>query len=214
MKKQASFAGLRKLAAKFGMTTALTPLADNGAESGDEEEESDEEKPTVDDEPSDEPAGDPPAGNEGGADDSDADGEDEGEDDGDDGEPAGGQPLAASAEYTRGYNAAQGRWAATLLADTCRGNLELATDLLAETNLSPKRIAAMCAAHPGGKTTALKLLDATPKVNLGGGGGVAPTAADVGKEARTKAIANANKRLGKKNANATNGRRDVPAKGV
>ena len=208
MKKQQSFAGLKKLAARFNLSAAAPAIAAGEGGAGDEEEESEEnddpEKPAK-------PAVDAP---EGGADDDNSNDTTEGEEgadsdessaddsDGEEGtEPS--SPVAAnaaSADYRAGFDAAQSRWAAVLLSDHARANLELATDLLAETDMEPKAIVGMCERHKASGSTALRLLDQTPKVNLGNGAGtVAPDAAA---DTRKKAAEAHNKRIGAKGKRA------------
>lgn len=100
-----------------------------------------------------------------------------------------------SADYRAGYEAAQRRWAGVLMSDAARGNLEMATDLLAESTMDADAIVGMCERHAGGNSAALQLLDRTPKPKVAGGAATTEASGQDGKQVRLSAAERVNSRL-------------------
>jgi hypothetical protein len=212
MRAPQMFSSLARLAAKAGIKMDKetgNPVDDDAEETDRDDEPPVEDAPAGDppagdppagDPPAeDEPAGDPPAGED--EEEDDADGEDDDAGTGEDapaGETqAGGNAPKRSADFLAGqrHGAEQtaGRWAAVLSSPVARGNFEMATDLLATTNMSAAAIVRHCDKYKG-SNAALNLLDKTPKTNLGVPGRSAN--ADPAKEARAKATGKVNARVG------------------
>jgi len=206
MRAPQMFSSLARLAAKAGIK--MDKETGNPVDTEDTDDKDRDDEPPVEDAPAgdppagdppaeDEPAGDPPAGE----DEEETDGEDDdtgtGEDAPDGETQAGGDAPKRSADFLAGerHGATQtaGRWAAVLSSPVARGNFEMATDLLANTDMSAAAIVRHCDKYKG-SNAALDLLNTTPKVDLGVPGKSAN--ADPGKEARTKATAKANERVG------------------
>jgi hypothetical protein len=199
------FAGLRALAAKIGSSVSGAALTAGQPGASEEPlDPADGPAPEDDDDAAAGTGAGEGEGNEGegnAPDDSEAGNAGAGAGEGDDpapggaGEPAGG---GTDASYNRGYAAASGRWAATFLNESCRANLELATDLLADTNMTPDKIAAYCSRNAGGSSasTGQQRLATTPKPKVGveGGGinGGTPGEQDEGQVARKAATAHVN----------------------
>lgn len=197
------FHGLARLAARAGFkmnaetgkpeNTDDTDRDDEG-EIENEDDRPDGEPETPETPPAD-PAGDPPADDE-----DETNGEDDdtgtGEDAPDEGTEANVDAPKRSADFRAGerYGAQQtaGRWAAVLASPVGRANLEMATDLLATSSMSPSAIVEHCDKYKG-SSAAKTLLDTTKKVNLGVEGN---TEKDPGAEARKASVERTNARLG------------------
>lgn len=207
MRAPQMFSSLARLAARAGIK--MDKETGNPVDDDTEETDRDDEPPVEDAPAGDPPAGDPPAEDEPAGDppadededEEDADGEDDDAGTGEDapaGEAqAGGNTPKRSADFLAGqrHGAEQtaGRWAAVLSSPVARGNFEMATDLLATTNMSAAAIVRHCDKYKG-SNAALTLLDSTKKVSLGVPGKSAN--ADPAKEARAKATDKVNARVG------------------
>lgn len=192
MAKTQSYAGLKRLLAKVGISqTSTDPVP---ADDTDEVETPPEDEDGVETPPAaeGEGAGGEAEGEEG------SEGGDEGEGGAADPEP---EPIAANIDtsspaYRAGFQAAQARWATVLLSDAARANLELATDLLAEDGIAPERIVQMCENHSKGSSGAEGRLQATtPKPKLGHG--AANDGKDPAKEGAKAAVETVNARIPK-----------------
>ena len=193
MSNHRTFHGLKRLVAKAGLSPRPGANADPApADPVDDEDDEDGEDAALAPDPADPaPAPDPvdpvPADPVVPADD---------EDD----EPADPAPAAdtTSTDYRAGVTATNGRWAAVFASEHARANLELATDLLADTTMKPSAIIGMCERHKAGTKPGLQSLASTPRPNLGGataGAGGAAAGGDPGKAARSGAAARANARV-------------------
>lgn len=129
------------------------------------------------------------------------------------GTEASGGSTRRSADFLAGerHGATQtaGRWAATLASPVARANLEMATDLLASSNMTPSAIVEHCDRYKG-ESSAKRLLDQTPRHNLGNGGQSVNT--DEAAAVRAKSVAKVNAGTAKAGANVRKSRR-TPAAG-
>ncbi len=195
MAAHSTFAGLRALAAKVGLAPAASTDTDDDDQAppaGDTAAEGDDDTGASGD---DADAGNLPAGDDAGAPDGEAGEEDAG---GDDTPTASTPPAGRSADFLAGMKlGAQqeaGRFAAVLISPVARANLEMATDLLATSTMTPSAIIQMCDRYKG-ENSAKRLLDATPRPNLGASGGGA-AGGDEAKASRAAATAKVNARNG------------------
>ncbi len=193
MSAPSTFAGLRRLMQKAGLSTADAPT------------ESGEGKPKNEDDGEDEGDGsgapvDPPVEEVEGEGEGESEGEGEGSGEGEgEGEGDGGAAAAntASADYRAGVAATEARWAAVLVSPAAQGNLELATDLLADSQMSSARIIQMCEQHKAPVNAGKDLLARTPRPAIGADeGGAAPDAAQTARKTAAARV-NASKTGGK-----------------
>lgn len=209
MRAPQMFSGLMNLARKAGYKMDATtgkPVETTTDETDRDDEPPVEDAPAGDPPAEDAPAGDPPAGDQPG-DEADDTTEGEGDEDGDAGTgedapggagtEASGDAPKRSADFLAGqrYGAEQtaGRWAAVLASPVARGNLEMATDLLASSAMSPAAIVDHCDKYKG-SNAARALLDTTQRPDLGASGDTATK--DAGAEARANATAKVNAGVG------------------
>lgn len=213
MRAPQMFSGLMNLARKAGYKMDAT--TGKPVETTDEETDRDDE-PEVEDAPAgdppaqdapagDPPAGDPPADDATGDDAATTEDDDDADDDtgtgedapGDSGTEASGNTPKRSADFLAGqrYGAEQtaGRWAAVLASPVARGNLEMATDLLASSSMTPAAIVDHCDKYKG-SNAARALLDTTQRPDLGASGDSQNK--DAGAEARARSTAKVNAGVG------------------
>jgi hypothetical protein len=207
MSNPRTFHGLAKLMARAGLKPKPGANADAPAPGEEDDDTSDANQDDTGDgnEGDDQSQGDDAgAGGDDGNDETDGqtggDGNEGGDDD--DSADAGTQANTGSADYRAGVTATNGRWAAVFASPAARSSLELATDLLADTNMAPSAIVSMCERHKTG-TGAPGKLASTPRPNLGGATGAGQQGGgDPAKSARKSAAERVNARLGGKGVKA------------
>lgn len=212
MAAHSTFAGLKGLMARAGLRIGATgdpetikPAdgedadGDAPAGEGDETETDTDTGAPEGDTPADTPAGDTEEGETDGEDDentgndSDAAGDTTGRE-------AGAKPVSRSADFLAGQRhgatVTAGRFAAVLVSPVARANLEMATDLLANSTMTPSAIIEHCDRYKG-ENSAKRLLEQTPKMALGDGDDGGQKEGTEARASRQSAVSNVNKRTGR-----------------
>jgi hypothetical protein len=215
MAAHSTFAGLKRLAAragiKIGAGTDTDPEIVDENEDEDGEKTGDDDGKTGDDagKTGDDDAGKTPEdddGKEGEGNEADDDTTTGDETDGPEaGKGAGAKPVRRSAEFLAGQRYGStltaGRFAAVLVSPVARANLEMATDLLANSDMKPGAIIEHCDRYKG-EHSAKKLLEETKKVNLGDGNGGGQKEGTEAATSRQAAVKATNRRVSQSAKNA------------